>query len=279
MRPLRPGAVAVVALTAFLACTGSSHPPASSDPVPVSPDGGSGTPVDAAAGGGHASGTWCASQGPHDLCDDFDSPSYDPWVTAGSGSPGRPAGAGLTTTTTTSSPSALSSEVTATSVGTASARIQASVAAKGTDSSAITLSFDVYPVVVGPSPRLEIASVSGFNIVDLRTYGVALVLKGTAAAPSIEIDEGDDGVTTHPLAAPLPARQWTRVTLELTVTRGTAKASPPSTVAARLGGAAAETFTMQHHMPLNPFFTIGVSAVAPNEASTFVYDDVTYDLR
>ena len=270
-----PPLTALLTMIVLGACSGSDRKPSTSESLPASHEGGSN-----GGDGGRGDGprTWCSSREAHDLCDDFDATTHDPWVAAETGSPGRPEGATVTTETATSPPHAFASSIARADVGTESARIRASVEAEGTESSAITFSFEVYPVAVGASPRLELASVSGFNIADLREYGVALVMAGTPPRLSLEIDEGDDGVSTHPLDVALPLSKWTRVTLEMVITIGAGLDGEPSTFAVRLGDEAAGSFSMRRHMPLNPFFTIGVGAAAPCEASTVFYDDVTYDL-
>ena len=153
------------------------------------------------------------------------------------------------------------------------------VAAKGASRADVQFAFDIQPVTLGASSRIELASVRGFNIVDLRDYSVALVVAGAPAKLSLEVNEADDGITLHPLAAPLPSGAWTHVVLSLGLTVGTGTSGDPSSLSIQIGAAAAEAFTMRRHLPLGPFFTIGVSATAPCDPMTVLYDGVTYDSK
>jgi hypothetical protein len=291
-------APATLALIALVCVQGCSHGPSSaqegvdSGTPDVSPtdsgaidtgaDGDAGLPVDATADGPlRDAGSWCATQGLHLFCDDFDhGPAAQYWdqVQQQHGTPR------LDGTTYTSPYQSLLASTTVLAQG--------AVAAVGLSkrvtylASQMHLAYDLRVDALDPSGAPVV--VSALQMLDtatdiLETVSVLVAPSGATVDDFATLDGGVAWDHTHALVAASALAQWTRIQIDI-VLPGYDGGPEPGTLTVFVGGQKTPAIDHAALSPVaalaQPFFYIGVvTATGPSLAISARFDDVTFDVQ
>jgi hypothetical protein len=231
-------------------------------------------------GAGDAKGKgWCASQGPHLLCDDFDEPDagvVGPWnMEQVNGDGGT---LSLSDATSVSAPSSLLAEMQPTSISAAFVRLQQTYVPVA--KSSMTYAFDFLTAQQGLSGGTVLANAT-ISLANGEIYALDLRLEGTV----LQIYE-QQGQTENPYVLTNSAQigAWVRISIQVT---SLGSSSPMLTVQYGLADAGALPTVLQTNIP-GIVGTVPTSGPAPllglayldiptNGPLDCYFDNVTFD--